>query len=151
MRAFGHTAISLAAGSIVYNYSHSFLGFLWFSIVGIFIDLDHYVDYIREHGISFDCKEVYNTCKYGHKTFRKLTLVLHSYELLLSLWLAIILFNLSILWKYVAISFTLHLFIDQITNPISPFGYFFWFRIANNFETKKIFMEKGVDYARRYG
>ena len=150
MKVLGHTVISLATGSILYNHGHSFDGFLWFLIAGIFIDIDHYIDYVRERGISFDFRKVYKACKYGYMDFKKITFILHSYELLILLWLVVFLFNLNIVWRYAAIGFTLHLFFDQICNPIFPFTYFLWFRITNNFETEKLFTNKGVNYAHRY-
>lgn len=150
MRVLGHTAVTLTIGSILYNYTHSFAGLLWFLIGGVFVDLDHYIDYIREHGVSLDLKKVQNIYKYEYMNFKKITLIFHSYELLLLLWLAIFIFNLNIIWTYAAIGLALHLFIDQITNPILPLAYFLWFRILNNFETKKIFIDTEVDYAHWY-
>ena len=143
MKVLGHTVISLTAGSILYNYSHSFSGFLWFLIAGILVDGDHYIDYVRERGLSFNFKKVYNTCKYDYMDFKKMTLVLHSYELLALLWLVVFLFHLNIAWRYAAISFSLHLFIDQFSNPGLPLAYFLLFRIVNKFETKKIFRDRG--------
>lgn len=155
MKPLGHTVVTLSVGTILYNYSHSLAGFLWFLIVGIFMDLDHYIDYIRERGVSFDFKKVCATFtdpySHGYLDFRKLTLILHSYELPMLLWLIIFVFDLNIVWKYIAISFTLHLFLDLINNPILPLGYFLWFRAMNNFKAKKIFkLERRFDYAHQY-
>lgn len=138
MRVLGHAAITLTAGAILYNYTNSLYGFLSFLIVGIFMDLDHYIDYVREYGMTFDIKKVINACKYENMAFKKITFVLHSYELVALFWSAIFAFNLSIIWKYCAVGLTLHLFIDQVTNPVLPLTYFFLFRAVNNFDTKKI-------------
>jgi len=151
MRILGHTAVNLTIGAILYNYRPSIAGFLWFLIAGIFIDLDHYIDYVRERGISFDFKKVHDFIKDGYKHFEKLTLLLHSYELLILLWILIAIFNLNIIWRYAAMGLTVHIFTDQIANPIVPLGYFLWFRIANNFEAKKLFTKRGVDYGDRRG
>lgn len=140
MKIMGHAVTSLIAGGILYKFTYSFAAFLWVLILGIFVDLDHYIDYVRENGVSFNPKKIYSTCKYGHIYFKKLTLVLHSYELIIILWIAIFVLDLNIVWKCAAISFSLHLFIDQIANPVMPLTYFFLFRIANHFETKKIFI-----------
>jgi hypothetical protein len=145
MKVLGHVAISITTGTILYNYSCSFAAFLGFLITSIFIDIDHYIDYIRERGLSFNLKKIYDMCL-SPVYFKKLTLILHSYELMILAWLVIIIFNLNTVWKYVAAGLTLHIFIDQITNPILPFAYFLWFRILNNFETNKL-LEKGVNHA----
>ncbi len=140
MGPHGHAAITLTLGTILYYYNHYSLGaFLSFVISGILIDIDHYIDYIRERGLTFNLKKVYATCKYGNIHFKKITVFLHSYELVILLWLVTFMLNGHIIWKYTALGFTLHLFIDQIVNPVLPFGYFLSFRIANNFETNKIF------------
>lgn len=149
MKVVGHTVISLTAGSALYYFTRSLPGVAWFLIAGILIDLDHYLDYAREKGISFDLKKVYGSCKNGHINFKNLTLFFHSCELAAVLWLVIFLFGLNIVWKCAAMGFTLHLIIDMATNPLAPAGYFLWFRIANNFETKKMYRE-GVDYAPKY-
>lgn len=145
MRVLGHTAISVIIGGISYNHTRSLSGFLWVLTAGILIDMDHYIDYIRNRGFSFNIKKVHNTCRYGYLNFKKITLILHSYELLILLWVSIFIFGLNSIWKYAAIGFTAHLFLDQIFNPVRPFGYFLAFRIANNFETKKLFLEKEGD------
>jgi uncharacterized membrane protein YqjE len=145
MKVLGHIAITITTGSVLYNYSHSLSAFLCFLIAGIFIDLDHYIDYVREHGLSLNLKSIYNTCM-SPIYFKKITLILHSYELMILVWVIIIIFNLNVLWRYVAMGLTLHVLIDQITNPILPSAYFLWFRIVKNFETAKI-LEKGVDHA----
>ncbi|MFC1666402.1 hypothetical protein ACFL0P_00830 [Candidatus Omnitrophota bacterium] len=137
MIVLGHVAISLTGASIIYSYTHSLAGFLGFLITGIFVDLDHYIDYIRERGLSFNLIKICSTFRREYMSFKRLTVFLHSYELLALLWTAIFIFNLNIVWKSAAISFTLHLFIDQISNPVAPLAYFLWFRIMNNFETKK--------------
>ncbi|MBU1061794.1 MAG: hypothetical protein KJ952_03630 [Candidatus Omnitrophica bacterium] len=142
MKVSGHAVISLTVGGILYYYSHSLAGFLGLLLTGIFVDLDHYIDYVREQGISFDYMKIYSTCKDGDKHFKKLTLILHSYELVIFLWLAIVFFNLNIMWQYITVGLTLHLVVDQITNRVVPLAYFFSYRVAKNFETKKIFIDR---------
>ena len=61
MKTMGHVVTSLIAGSILYKLTHSFTGFLWALAIGIFVDLDHYIDYVREIGVSFNIKKIYST------------------------------------------------------------------------------------------
>ena len=151
MKVTGHAVISLAGAGILYKLTDSFGVFLWVLIMGVFIDIDHYVDYIRENGVSLNPKKVYSACEEGHIYFKKLMLFFHSYELMLILWLAIFMLDLGAVWKYAALSFSLHLLLDQMANPVVPFAYFFSFRAANSFATKKIFITKEVTDAHRSG
>ncbi len=149
MKPIGHAAITLTLGGILYKYSHSFTGFLSFFITGILVDMDHYFDYIRENGLSFNPGKVYKNCAY-HGHFKKLFLFLHSYELLIVMMLALLSFNLNIIWTYVTLGLASHLLTDQITNPVLPFSYFFSFRMINGFRTEKVFLTKEVGYAHRH-
>lgn len=142
MKPLGHAVITLTAGGVLYKYNHSFAGFLSFLITGILVDMDHYFDYIRENGISFNLSKVYKSCSY-YGYFKKLILFLHSYELLIALMLALLSFNLNIIWTYIALGLGLHILTDQITNPVLPFSYFLSFRIMKGFRTEKIFLTKG--------
>ena len=152
MRPFGHTVISLAAGSILYNCGHSArIGAIPFVIAGIFLDLDHYIDYLREYGVSFNFKKIYRTFKNCYSKFKKITIFLHSYEVLILFWWCIFIFDLGVIWKYCAMGFTLHLFIDQIVNPTVPLAYFLSFRVATNFETKKLFTKAFIEQEANYG
>ena len=134
----GHILISVTAGGLLYYVTRSIPALSWFLITGVLIDIDHYIDYARENGLSFDLKKVYVSCKYGHVNFKNLTIILHSYELAAVLWLVIFLFGLGVTWKSAAAGLTLHLVLDAAVNPLVPAAYFLWFRIANDFETKKI-------------
>ena len=72
---------------------------------------------------------------------KKLYLVLHSYEFIAILWIAIYLFSLSNIWKAAAIGFTQHIIFDQLVNPIVPFGYFLTYRMIKGFSKKALIKE----------
>lgn len=151
MKVREHALVSLIGAGVLYKLTDSLGVSLWVFIMGVFIDIDHYIDYVRENGISFNPKKVYLACEEGHIYFKKFILFLHSYELILVLWLAIFMLDLGIVWKYAALSFSLHLLLDQMANPVVPFAYFFSFRAVNSFATKKIFITKEVTDAHRSG
>lgn len=69
---------------------------------------------------------------------KKVYLYLHSYELIIFLWLAIYIFKLPDIWTAIAIGMTQHLILDQITNPVNRMGYFISYRIKNRFEKEAI-------------
>jgi len=108
---------------------------------GIFIDLDHHFDYLLEKKeIPLSYKKLVDFCKYDHQS--KLYLFLHSYELLLLLWLSITYFSLGAVWLGIAIGFTTHIICDEIVNPGRPLSYFLIYRIKHNFN-RKMFFKKG--------
>ena len=142
MKVVNHTAISLILGAALYTYLESFSCFLWVLITGIFIDIDHYIDYAISRGMTLNPKKISDALRCDYLSFKKIILFLHSYELVIILWLAIFIFGLNSIWKCAATGFTAHLFLDQAFNPVKPLGYFLSFRIANNFEPKKIFVKR---------
>ena len=103
---------------------------------GVLLDLDHLIDYYANHSFTLNIKDVYNACL--EIKLNKLFLLLHSYELIAILWLAIFVFGLSNSWKALAVGCTQHILIDQITNPIKLTGYFLTYRIAKGFKKELI-------------
>lgn len=105
-------------------------------ISGIFIDLDHLFDYYVSHKFTLSIKRIYCACR--RIRFKRLFILLHSYELVALLWIAIYALSLSNIWKAAAIGLTQHMIFDQLTNPISTFGYFLTYRLINNFSRDRI-------------
>jgi len=103
---------------------------------GILIDLDHFIDYYSNHAFTVNVKRMYDNCV--NIRFKKLYLLLHSYEIIALLWIAIYVFSLPNVWKAIAIGFTQHLLFDQITNPINKLGYFLTFRVLKGFNKELI-------------
>lgn len=103
-------------------------------IAGVAIDVDHLIDYYSGHKFSFDLMDIYQTCL--DMRLKKFYLILHSYEIIIVLWLAIIILNLPDIWKAAAIGLTQHVILDNITNPIKRMGYFLSYRALKNFDSK---------------
>ncbi len=76
----------------------------------------------------------------------KMYLILHSYELIALLWIAIFVFSLPKIWTAAAIGMTQHLLLDSFTNPLTSLAYFMTFRIYKGFRLKSIIKRK-----RHYG
>jgi hypothetical protein len=136
MRPIPHVVTSGIVSALVWIWFKSFGCAAVSFITGVFIDLDHLVDYYSAHRFTFSIKRIYCACL--RVNFRKLYLLLHSYELVAILWAAICLFSLSNIWKAAAIGLTQHLIFDQISNPINTFGYFLTYRIINGFDRDRI-------------
>ncbi|MFH1560299.1 MAG: hypothetical protein ABID84_02660 [Chloroflexota bacterium] len=116
----GHAAISLALGGGTWLFTGSPGSLVVALLVGVFLDLDHLLDYYR--WLILD------------QTHR-LLLFLHSYELLIPA----LFISYTSHWNPLAIAGTLallgHLLTDQLTNQVRPMGYFFTYRALNSFRT----------------
>ena len=136
MRPIAHVVASGIISAFVWVYFRSFGCAVISFAAGVFIDLDHLIDFYTQHKFTLKFKRIYCACR--RIRFKRLYLLLHSYELIAILWLAIWLFSLSNAWKALAIGMTQHLAFDQITNPINTFGYFLTYRIFKGFKREFI-------------
>ncbi len=106
-------------------------------LAGIFIDLDHVFDYVREYGIRPNVKEFFEVCHTGR--FRRVVLPLHAWE-----WIPLL---AALAWANqwnpwllgLCIGFAQHLACDQIANPVSRWGYFFAWRLKSGFRLRSTF------------
>lgn len=136
MKPQGHIVASGIIGLIVWAYFRSFAAGAVSFISGIFLDADHFVDYYLNCGFTLKIKKIYET--FADMDFKRLYLLLHSYELLLIVWALIYISSPSVLWIAMAIGMTQHIMLDQLSNPIRVAGYFLVYRIAKGFKKEKI-------------
>lgn len=137
MHLFWTEIIHLAAGLIIggllyYKYRRRGLFFLALA-VSIFIDLDHLIDYFLYADFSrFDLSEFLDM-DFALKV-NKIYVLFHGWEFVF-----ILLFLANIIKKYRPILLTIglavfgHLLVDQFTNEVGVFTYFFIYRLINNF------------------
>lgn len=138
MKPKGHCISSLAAGGLIYITFGNFTSALMFFISNFFIDLDHVFDYVRQFGLkNLSIRNLCDCCN-EHK-ITKVTLVFHSFEIVLILWIFVFIYKLNIIWVSAALGFTFHLILDQFTNPIHIFSYFFIYRFLKRFKAEEIF------------
>jgi hypothetical protein len=94
-----------------------------------------------DYGIKRFTVKRFFACSYRVR-YDRLTLIFHSYEVIILLWLAIGIFSLSNIWKAVAIGLTQHLLLDHLRNLFSGklygLGYFLTYRMKNRFQKAKI-------------
>jgi len=111
---------------------------------GIFIDLDHYLDYyIARRELPLNYKKLADFCKNEQQS--KLYLFLHAYEWLFLLWFCIFTFSLGNIWLGIAIGVTIHILCDEIFNPLRPLSYFLTYRIKHHFSRKMLYKEGYFD------
>ena len=140
MRFKSHVAISLGTSAIGYACTNSIAFSLGMLVTGIFMDIDHFLDYcVAVEKIRFDIKDLFQQC-YEFK-IKKSYLLFHSVELI-PIMLLIYLLSGNILLLGVIISFILHLFLDMLSNHVYLFGYSFIHRWKNNFSSDKVFNVK---------
>ena len=116
MRTRNHIAVSAGVSLGFQAAMHSWPATLGCFLSGILIDVDHYLDFYLLRGkFPFRYKDLVDFCAFDKG--KKLYLFLHAYEFLLILWFSILYFHLGKIWLGVALGLTVHLGIDQFTNP----------------------------------
>lgn len=107
---------------------------------GVFIDLDHLLDYAREHGITLDPAHFFDACH--ERQFERAVLVLHGWEWLAVLGVAAWLtaWNPWVLGALVGVA--QHLALDQLHNRASRWGYSLVWRWKNGFLFERTFPDK---------
>jgi hypothetical protein len=134
-----HVAISAVISGVLYAIFKSWALAIAAFVSCIFIDLDHVIDYVIEHGFHFDIKKFFYFF-YGEQ-YKKITLILHGWE-----WL-IILLILSWLTDWnpwitgVLIGFSQHMLSDRIYNISNFWSYSLLWRWKNKFDTNVILLK----------
>ena len=140
MRPVYHVIVSGGVSAIFALWVKSKMAILACFLGGIFIDLDHHLDYFlvrKELPLSY--KKLVNFCE---KDQGALHLYLHSYELLILMWICIYCFSPADIWVGIAVGFTTHIFCDELANPFRPMAYFLTYRIKHKFNRKMLFKEE---------
>jgi len=140
MKPVHHILISGGVTAVLSIWIKSSGALLACFLSGIFIDLDHHLDYfIAKKRIPLSYNKLSEFCHNEHGA--KLYLIFHSYELLAVIWICIYGWSLGNIWVGVAVGMTTHLFCDEFANPIKPMAYFFTFRLKKNF-TRELLLKK---------
>jgi hypothetical protein len=134
-------ALSLAASAAVYAVSRSTPMAAAAFLSGVFIDLDHIYDYVREYGMRLDVRFFFHS--FSKTLYRKVVVPLHAWEFVALLAVMAIVSHGNSVVVGTLIGAALHLIADQMTNGICASGYFFAYRMANRFATERIFPGKG--------
>lgn len=137
MKPSAHIAISAGLGVGLFLTLQSWMAAVSCFFWGVFIDLDHFVDYyVAKKKIPFKYKELDT---YGcHDKHGKLYLFLHSFEMLALLWVIVFYSQGNEALFGAAVGLTAHMLCDQWKNPLRPWGYFLIYRIKHGFERKDI-------------
>ncbi len=132
-----HVTVSVGSGVILGLLLRSWVAGLCCCLMGIFIDLDHFIDFWINRGFSLSVGEFLDFCYYGTSpTFYD---ILHGYEyILLYLWLTTIPSLHYVGWG-LTVGCALHLLSDQLFNRhLNRWTYFLSFRLFHGFDSSKI-------------
>jgi len=125
----------MGAGIVAYFYAKSMAALIIIFISGVFIDLDHIFDYVSNHRFK-DLRSFFR--KLYNVEIKKVYLLLHSFEIMIILWVYIIVFSPHEYWTYLAIGFSTHIVLDRLSNPLNPGGYFLLYRVFHGFDREKL-------------
>jgi len=139
MRPIWHILSSSILGIIVFYFTESFLAGFLVLLSGVFIDLDHLIDFwVSEPKNLFSVKQFYHMDKHleskgDHYTF----IFLHSWELMIVL--VILTSNYNNIYLFVVtFGILLHFILDSfnLEKTDHPLTYFLTFRVFKKFRLK---------------
>ncbi|MBC8412459.1 MAG: hypothetical protein ISR96_05060 [Nitrospira sp.] len=137
MKLTHHISVSLIVSAALYTSFRSVSMAVTALFVGIFIDLDHILDYLREHDCPFNVKKFFRVC-YEHK-FEKMILVWHAWEWIVLMGFSAWLTDWHPVMTGIFIGMTHHLLMDAFhIDPVIR-GYSIIWRWRNDFDFLKSF------------
>ena len=137
MRLHHHTVFSVAIAGVLYTIFKSSGLAIACLISGIFIDLDHIPDYIREHGSPFKIRNFFQVC-YKCR-FNRIILFLHGWEWLLLSCIVAWLTNWNPWTTGLFIGLSQHMILDAIYNSPGVWTYSLLWRWKNSFDFETTF------------
>ena len=137
MKPTSHIVISFSVSTILYLTFGSYLMAVSSFLFGIFMDIDHFIEYFYDFGFSLNIKRFFDLCTKDY-VFKKTFLFLHSWELFLIYSLIVFISPASEILFGVFIGYAFHLVFDQLGNLSKPLSYSFIYRWKNDFLTVKI-------------
>lgn len=143
MKPGKHAAFSFSLFFIFWYFSKSFYASLFCLLSGIFLDADHALEYLINHGAKeFSLKKCYEACEQtnlgrGPYRFRKVHLIFHSAEIFIILWFACWFIKDLYLFAF-TLGYSLHLFLDLFGNKERLRFYFLIWRAINKFDADKV-------------
>lgn len=135
-----HVALSLIAGLIVWRiYKNFFITLIAAFLGGVLVDVDHLFDYFLFFGPSFNLNYFING--YHFALSEKIYVPFHGFE-----WVPLLITMVFLVRKKVikalilalALGLFSHLIADTLLNKIPLKSYFFFYRVKQNFELKKL-------------
>lgn len=137
MKLEHHIAFSTIISGILYAIFKSWGLSIAAFISGIFIDLDHVVDYVIAHGLHFNVKGFFPF--FYEEKHNKITLIFHGWEFLIFFAAAAWFTDFNLLVTGVLIGYGHHIVLDFFYSKASFWSYSLIWRWKNKFDSKRIF------------
>ncbi|MHA2038870.1 MAG: hypothetical protein ACW98X_20755 [Promethearchaeota archaeon] len=132
-----HVASSALVAGILYLLFKSWSMAASCFLSGIFIDIDHIYDYVREFGIPFRFKEFIHAV-YTAK-LNRMTLFFHSWEVMFLILIITWLTNWNPLMVGILIGFGHHIILDKLYTGVPLRRYSFMYRRKRDFHIESLF------------
>jgi hypothetical protein len=145
MKISHHAVVSLVVSALVWLWLRSAAAALACFLAGVFVDVDHLLDYVWRHGARIRPRHLFRV--FETEVFDNIFIFLHAWE-----WILVALVILWLLdWQPVmvglAIGFSVHLALDQLVNRHSPWSYFLTYRAWHRFSGPRYYGAR--EYRRR--
>jgi len=137
MKPHYHVAFSTIIAGVLYLIFKSSALSISCLISGIFIDLDHVIDYIREHGLTLNPIKFIRDFNSGN--FDRIYLIFHAWECLLILAFISWLYDWNPWITGVLIGFSQHILLDALHNTRNFQSYSLLWRWKKDFKFSSVF------------
>lgn len=134
MRVGKHIIASGLIGGIWYYLFKSIPEAFVCFLSGFLLDADHFIDYYLNHPFTVEFQKIHKACR--EIDLKKVYVVLHSYELVILMFLLGYMLPVGRVWFAATLGVTQHIMFDQFANPVRPFTYFLTYRISRGFDIK---------------
>ena len=131
-----HFFVTIIAALMVYAHSANMRNIFFLSLGGIFVDLDHFIDYYICYKRGFQLDKFF-ACDYLKSG--KVYVFLHSWEIIILVGILGFLLRSGELMVF-ALGFVLHLLVDNLQRK-NLFFYLLSYRIAKEFDTEILLPE----------
>ena len=138
MRPHTHIIISAASSAALYTVLRSKAVAVGCFLTGVFIDIDHLLDYFMTYRKFSSLGIMYR--RLSENRLHAFYLILHSYEFIFLLWVYVLRWNPNAWLIGIAWGATTHLICDQIAmSKISNSGvYLLSYRVIHNFKIQRM-------------
>lgn len=137
MKLKHHVAVSAVSSGILYVIFRSCGLSAALFITGVFIDLDHVLDYFLENGLDINTKKFFSF--FYKERHRKITLLLHGWEWLILLGMLAKLTNWNLWVTGALIGYALHIVSDYFYSKAPFRSYSLAWKWKCNFNSEIIF------------
>ena len=137
MKPVSHLSVSIIVGVATFLTTKAISPSIACFLAGWLVDIDHIWDFYKNGCRGFNIKRFVYAMENGE--IKKIYLYFHSYELLLVLVVLCYFTHFNYILSFTTIGFAIHLFFDQIFNPVKPLTYFITYRILNSYNKDIIF------------